>query len=365
MLSIQSSVGNGGKNLPRDFGAVEAALRKIGIIDVYGPLNGILLGQAISLFQGAVNLPQDCLVKPNGKTLIFLNALLDNTLKLASITADSISKGGYKIIATPVIPDKPFQVLLGLSPYVGDCIDVTGRPKEYLMTPALLTDLLRIIQRKNCWSTSIEVRLYVTCGQVAVSKSLPKKLPCPVQPHNGQLLPLDQANNGPALRYLGDSETGPFYGRFLTEHPLGFFLFDYFTKSAILETDPTKRGFDCVTYCGAALNSSRDHRAEASDLAASLGASTIEFEIQDQAPAGKKTPLKRTITLERADPADIKLYFATDRPGTFLVYSTGHVVIVRNNTVHEFAYSKQGYRETPVLDWLAPYRNMRLTVRSL
>ena len=47
------------------------------------------------------------------------------------------------------------------------------------------------------------------------------------------------------------------------------------------------------------------------------------------------------------------------------MWSGGHVVLVVEGKVNEFAHSKGGYAQSDVEDWLEPYKTMKLTVRRL
>ena len=115
------------------------------------------------------------------------------------------------------------------------------------------------------------------------------------------------------------------------------------------------------------------HMAVAADMANHLNAGVVQAEVVDASakptqPAnfvGPPVAKKKTVTLENAEPAHVKEFFAADRPGRYLMWSGGHVVLVDNKTVHEFSSSKGGYATTDVLTWLEPYKTARLTVRSL
>jgi hypothetical protein len=136
-------------------------------------------------------------------------------------------------------------------------------------------------------------------------------LACPVHPHNGKMLPLDQDNNGPKLTYQGNPVTKDFHGRtFARVSGFDKYLFVYGGR---LETNATYRGFDCITYAGTTCGASRNHQSEQNDLAESLGAETVSFtrRSRDQ-KTGKDTV--SVSDLERADPADVKEFFSS-KPG--------------------------------------------------
>jgi poly(3-hydroxyalkanoate) synthetase len=77
----------------------------------------------------------------------------------------------------------------------------------------------------------------------------------------------------------------------------------------------------------------------------------------------------KTVTLEKADPSDVKAFLTNKTPGNFLLWferaDDGHIVLVVNGKVHEFAKSQNGYRQSDVEDWLSDYKTEKLTVRRL
>jgi hypothetical protein len=73
-----------------------------------------------------------------------------------------------------------------------------------------------------------------------------------------------------------------------------------------------------------------------------------------------------TVQLEDVDPACVKDFFAATKAGYFLLWQSGHIVIVADNEVYEFKASEpSGYNHSPVANWLEPYKTMKLTVRRL
>lgn len=302
-----------------------------------------------------MQLSEDGRVDPGGRTLQRMQDI-QKPLKLSAITPDRVSKGGYKLSIHPVVPRAPYVVTLGFSESATDCVDITGRDGKDIFDKPLLEELLPIIETKKFWGTSQHIRAYVRIGSRLLSRSDAVSLPCPVQPHNGKLLPLDVESNGPSLLYLGDSQAKNFYGRMLEYVPsLEAYVFKY---GGVIETKNDFRGFDCITYVGTVCGASTSNMFEASDTAAHLGAVEVEFEhkVND-----KPTKVK----LEKADPKLVKEFFETTRPDSYIMWGHGHVVLVVNMTVHEFAESKKGYAATEVTQWLKPYKTEKLTLRKV
>jgi hypothetical protein len=177
------------------------------------------------------------------------------------------------------------------------------------------------------------------------------------------MLPLDETNNGAKLTYQGDPDAKDFHGRMFAQ-VAGYQKFP-FIWAGEFETDPQFRGFDCITYAGTACGASNSHMAESDDLATSLGASEVEHVHKARDPKTGKDTIQK-IKLEAADPAYVKEFFAGTPAGYYLMWSSGHIVIVADGEVHEFkASAPSGYARTAVAQWLEPYKTKKLTVRKL
>ena len=83
--------------------------------------------------------------------------------------------------------------------------------------------------------------------------------------------------------------------------------------------------------------------------------------VEDSRVAARDCSITR---LDAADPKYVKEFFKSNTTGYYLMYSGGHVVLVVDGVVHEFAGSKRGYGATDVGKWLEPYKTMKLTVRE-
>lgn len=372
-VAITKSVGEGGENQPADVAQIDALLTKIGLLPPICPLDKVR-NDAIKRFQEIYGLKDkkgafDGKIDPNGTTLKKLNATA-SPLTLKPITLGNIDHGAYLVSFTPAAPPPPYQLWFGVSATVGDYIDVTGAKQTDIMTKENLPALLQLINRKKAWGTPLQVRLFVVLNNKVVSQSDPQVLNCPVQPHNGKMLPLDETNNGPKLTYQGSFEAKQFWGRMF--HQISGYDGYFFKYTGRLETDNTKRGFDCITYAGTTCGAPTNRMASSPDLAAALGAAACTVQAEEEvlppkgSPKGTK-PTKKTITvtLDEALPKYVKEFFKTNKTGHFLLYSGGHIVVVSDGTVHEFSSSKGGYVTTAVDTWLEPYQSKRLTVRQL
>jgi len=92
----------------------------------------------------------------------------------------------------------------------------------------------------------------------------------------GEMLPLDETNNGPKLTYQGDSEQGPFYGRMF--HKIVGFDGYFFKYAGQFETDTSHRGFDCITYAGTTCGAPVTSMGVTADMAAAVNATKCTLE---------------------------------------------------------------------------------------
>jgi hypothetical protein len=364
-VMIGQSVGERGANKPNDLIQIDGLLRQVRILGSMAVTDRTRI-EAIKRFQQIWRLQPDGRIDPNGMALRRLNETA-SPLKLSpTIALDKIDNGGYKISFAPKAPPKPYQTWLGVSTAPNDYLDVTECNHIDVMTRRYLMDLLKLVERRRTWAPqTLSIRLFVLLDNQIVTESTPQVLPCPVQPLNGDLLPLDEQNNGPKLTYQGAGPNGPFYGRKIRklEGLDGYF----FTQGGVLETAGAYRGFDCVTYaaatCGVPVSATKAWQ-EGPALAEYLGATACYLE--KPLSRGVKPP---AVELKHTDPQNVKDFFESRTAGYFImICGTGighHVVLVANGTVHEFAFSKEGYKATPVQEWLGPYQAEKLTVCEL
>jgi hypothetical protein len=111
----------------------------------------------------------------------------------------------------------------------------------------------------------------------------------------------------------------------------------YFIYAGAFETDAIRRGFDCTTYVGAAggLLDGKGQGGTGKTVAEALAAQSCD--------------------MEDKHPHRIKEFFAENKAGTYVMWSHGHVVFVKNGFVHEFTdrVSRDcGYQKTEVSHWL-------------
>jgi hypothetical protein len=373
--SISAAVGDKelGKpaaNKADDVKKVQALLRKVLASACPAFADGVCddkTKEAISTFQRLWLGTPDGTVSRGGQTLKRLDRLA-NPLMCKNIAMGSVANGGYVVsyatCDTGPLPAAGKGHTLHLCfPNEKHSVDVTGRPPGDLLSKDNLGLLLALFEKLDVWGTPVECRVQLRYGSDVISTSNPQTLKAPVRPHNGKMLPLDETGNGSKLTYQGDPDTKDFHGRMFAK-VAGYDKY-VFIWAGRFETDPAFRGFDCITYAGTTCGASTFHMADSADLATSLGAAVVEHNttVKD-AKTSAVTPLK--VKLDNATPAHVKEFFAANATGTYLMWSSGHIVLVVEGTVHEFkASAPSGYRATPVATWLEPYESKKLTVRKL
>jgi hypothetical protein len=254
------------------------------------------------------------------------------TLTLNPIVLGAIKNGGYVVSYTGQVPAGA-TLLLGL-PDTTRAVDVTGRPKTDLLDMARLRKLLDLFDQMNAWGTQVSCRLHVRQNGTTIAQSGTQTLRAPVRPYCGSLHPkLGKGDTGPRLCYTGIQT-----GRMLYQPDIDGRY--YFAFGGKFETDNAKRGLNCITYVGGVCGvdpSSGAMSAYGTQLANHL--------------------LAQQVGMEGKSKQEVIQFFTTDgqhsqlRRGTFIVWNSGHTVLVVNGVVHEFALSKDGYNETPVAQW--------------
>lgn len=366
----EKSLGKLAPNRPEDVKKVQVLLRKVFGSKAPALVDGVCddaMKNAIADFQRAWSGAAGSIVTPNSQALRRLDRLA-NPLVLKPISMGKVVHGGYAVAFTScdegALPARESGYTRHLCVRSdGSSIDVTDRKTGDLIVKENVGSLLEILDNLNCWGTTVKCYLQVRYRGSVISTSDPQFLKAPVQPHNGRMLPLDESNNGPKLLYLGDPEKKEFYGRMFAQ--VAGYEKPVFVFAGKFETDNSKRGFDCITYVGTTCGGSNLHMHDSRDTCASLNTTAVEHSRTSIDPKTKK--LKEVlVTLDDADPADVKDFFSARPAGFFLMYSGGHIVIVGNGNVYEFkASAPSGYSCTPVATWLAPYKTKKLTVRKL
>lgn len=335
------------------------------------------LKKAIGDFQRCWPGTADSTVDPNGQTLKRLdrlaNPLILNPISLGRVLDQWVdgkmvsNGGGYNISVKSCdggslpLSGKGFALVLAVQ-NDSHTMDVSDRPASDLLTKDNLGQLLGIFDTLDTWAVPVQVKVQLRYRNEVITTSGAQNLQTPVRPHNGRMLPLDRTSNGAELTYQGDPEAADFHGRMFVEVP-GYdkCLFVY---AGQFETRNDNRGFDCITYAGTTCGAANVHMADSADLAGSLGASAVSINKVSTDAKGK--PVTTKVTLDAADPADVREFFKGPSNGYYLMWSGGHIVLVANGTVHEFkASAPSGYTQTPVATWLEPYKSKKLTVRQL
>jgi hypothetical protein len=206
-------------------------------------------------------------------------------------------------------------------------VDITG---GYNATS--LPSLLKCIKQLSAWGTSCNCWVVDEQGGRQVSESEAQGIACPVKPFDGAFTFDGFKNHQPKLTYPGNGK-----GRTLIEIDGEY----HFCNAGKLETDNTMRGFDCTTFPMALFKCNVNMSGKwGTALAVALGAEKCDME-------QKKEP-------------DIKAFFTNKvkSSGLFIMWSggtnssgklTGHVVLLKNNEIHEFATG--GYKRTSVTTW--------------
>jgi hypothetical protein len=365
----QKSMGKPAPNRPDDVNKIQSLLKK-----VFGAacptfkdrVCDPVMKAAIAEFQHNWGGISDGTVDPGGHTLKRLDRLA-GAIELRPILPVNVIHGGYSIKAHtadggPLPPKGSDYTLHLIVQNDANSIDVTGSELNHLMTKDKLGELLKILDKLSFWASPVTCRAQLRFKGSVISTSASQIFITPVRPHNGKLVPLDEKNNGEALTYQGNSKAKDFHGRMFAEvegYPKCLFVY-----GGIPETKINFRGFDCVTYVGTACGGSNLHMADSADLAQFLGATSCEVKRNTKDPKTGKDETT-TVTLEEADPSDVKAFLTNKTPGNFLLWQEGHIVLIVSGKVHEFAESKGGYYQSDVEDWLSDYKTMKLTVRRL
>lgn len=235
-----------------------------------------------------------------------------------SISPASISSGCYKIAVKEGTPKAPIFLCLGSEKAK---LDIT---KGY--SKSNLPGLLKVIDKNGLWGTKVkafavnEINKKIDPG--SKSNTIPVALP--VEPYKGNLS-LDDIGRDSNLKYTGIRD-----GRMLhTTKINGWHLIKY---GGHAETDPKKRGLNCITYVGGAYGKESGMNGYGTKLAQTLSAKKCDMECKH----------KKQI---------VEFFSGKGKSGTYIMWDEKHVVVVKSGVVYEFAKSKNGFAKTGIKSW--------------
>lgn len=286
-------------------------------------------------------------------------------LDLKPIQPAKIKDGAYKIVFSGALPSNSnVRLLLGNSERF--FVDITGGYKtghgKHQSTH--LEELLDVMHRGHFWGKSIPVRVAAySGGRMCVETLSPVRfMQCPLEPL--QEVGIEEIGAVPGLWYTGKHEAS---GETKTKsegsgtdqeektgtilsHPInGRYHFIYAGK---FEVDADRRGFDCTTYAGAAagLLDGKGQGGTGETVAQTLNAESCKVEGQHAKVIDK--------------------FFQEHANGTFIMWSHGHVVFVKDGIVHEFTdrvSRDRGYQATEIAKWLtlAKHPKQKFSVRKV
>jgi hypothetical protein len=243
-----------------------------------------------------------------------------STVRLNPLTPVKAASGAYTISFIALPPTPPGGKTFLCLEDADNRLDITGGYNS-----SKLPALLELVRGIDAWGKTVKSWGVVTQQNgTQVVETPAQDFACPVKPFDGPFTFDGFRSNVPPLTYPGNG-----HGRTLT-HINGRY---YFYNAGLLETDNAKRGFDCTTFPMALFRTSVNMTGKyGTALAVALGATPCDME-------QKKT-------------ADVKAFFADARKGAlglYFMWSAGHVVLVKDATIHEFTYG--GYNRTPAASW--------------
>jgi hypothetical protein len=381
MVAISQSVGAGGKNQPSDVAVVDNLLRKVGVLRHPAPTPNVRI-EAIKSFQDIWGIGKRPgrygLVTPGGPTL----TKLDHTaspLKLKPITKAKVSRGGYSVSFEPErfpaqykIPPAPYKLFLGVAAAKRGntlawelCIDISDRNRNDVFTPENLPDLLKLISALDAWAPKqLRLQLFLVKDGLIVSESNIEILKCPVRPHKGALLPMEN-DTPPKIKYVFKPGDKVYHGRWL--HEVSGVEEKFFTEKGFFEDNPDFRGFGCIGYVSLVCGMPFEHLAEAK---AADGAEAYSGEDLAQYVNASRCNFGE-VALEKTNLWNVIKFFKTNPPGYYLVWSGTHIMIANDGYIHEFndwnELDVHGYGQTPIERRLLLYKgkNKEITVRRL
>ncbi len=215
-------------------------------------------------------------------------------------------------------------------------MDVTGVPSGSHLGGRRLLEFLRILDRlePGKWGQSIYCQLVVCDDQgieVSGGRSATVLVKAPVKPWVGALDPDRFAADKTIMYcfadrrigYTGDKET--YFGQYLRKVPGDNNASRlYFTFKNTLQTDPTYRGFDCICFVG------NIYQVEPGP--AYMGGEAMAAELDGEA----------AVELNRSE---LVKFLKTEegKTGWYLIYTKGHVGLIRDGVLYECKPSGRGF----------------------
>jgi len=264
-------------------------------------------------------------------------------LTLHPVELGPVWHGAYVIRYTGQIPFGA-TLLLGV-PDAANTIDVTHQNHNHLIDQNNLSRFLSLIGNAGWWGAKGRCRLFLKQGSSITPASNEVIFDCPVKPLvckpklGGPRLGISHSDLF-SLSYAGDDLEGSF-GRYL--HVPAIDSCVYFRSGhggGKLETENDKRGLVCTSYItavwGLAATPGGPQTWAGTDIASRAGAPFFcaDVGVKDQ-------PLDQ-----------VKAYLSKNMDATFLVGSSGHIVLVVRGYVHDFTVvPRRGYNHRSIEEW--------------
>ncbi len=366
-------------NHAEDVRKIEALLNDTLRIARPMPVDGICDHQLVSVIcdvQRELGLTPDGVISPTGKTLRLLNGIA-HPAELTKAQVGNFEKGMYDIAYREYYEDPKFpacfDLLLSLGNanpmvYVGGevpaseyefAIDVREERRSDVLTKDNIVKFLDALARLKLWAKKCKLRLYLIHERRLVWQSNEREIDAPVAPYEGRLTPaaFGTAPSQPKMVYVG---TGghPFIGRRLWKIGAKY----WFRYGSRVTTENQHRGMDCINFVGSVyqiatrLPPTANPYFSSPNMADELGASPVVWTETlpppappqpGQQPVPPQQPLQ--IANGQGTGEAIKKYFEDPtRTQTYLIWTGGHIRIIVNKTVHEWAHSSNGYKSGPV-----------------
>ena len=214
---------------------------------------------------------------------------------------------------------------------------------------AHFTQLLDLMDQGDFWGEQVLVRVAVCLSGKVLTETISaaQYLQCPVEPL--RKIGVEEIGKEEGLVYTGNRDgTG---GGACLSHPIGGKYY-CFSLAGMLETAANRRGLDCTTFAGGALGVPNGlNQTSSEDLASRLKPQSCGIEAKSWQVAQK--------------------YLEENKTGTYLMWSHGHIVVVKDGKVHEFTWRPDdgvdGYDCNEVSEWfgLGKHKHHKWTVRKL